>query len=343
MTRVATIALRGAGGEPVDLRRTLLSHGVAELPPMAVDGDGRGATVTLATADGPRTVRLTEAVPGAAPTAVPRATPWAVPGAALAAGTGLPAVTVETVDAGPPPSAAGAAAIAASVRRMLCLDDDLSGFYAACAGDPALAWARGGAGRLLRSPTVFEDVIKTVCTTNCAWSATERMDGALVGRLGEPAPGALPEGVAGRAFPTPEAMAAAGDDFYAGVARAGYRGASLRGIATMVAAEDVDLEALLASSRDELPDDEVERRLLALPGVGPYAAAHVMLLLGRHSRLVLDAWTRPKYARLQGKPKGRLVADRTIARRFHRYGDHAGLAFWLVLTRDWVDEAPDES
>ena len=98
-------------------------------------------------------------------------------------------------------------------------------------------------------------------------------------------------------------MAAAGDDFYAGVARAGYRGAYLRGIAELVAAGDVDLEALLTSKRDELADDEIERRLLELPGVGPYAAAHVMLLLGRHSRLVLDSWTRPKYARLQGRPK----------------------------------------
>ena len=66
-----------------------------------------------------------------------------------------------------------------------------------------------------------------------------------------------------------------------------------------------------------------------------------MLLLGRHSRLVLDAWTRPKYARLLGKPAGRLVADRTIARRFGRYRGYAGLAFWLFLTRDWVDDGGD--
>ena len=221
---------------------------------------------------------------------------------------------------------------------MFCLDDDLSGFYARATGDPDLAWAARGAGRLLRSPTVFEDVVKTVCTTNCAWSATERMIGALVGRLGEPAPGAPPGEVAGRAFPTPEAMAAAGDDFYAGVARAGYRGPYLREIAARVAAGELDLEALLAADRRDLPDDEVERLLLALPGVGPYAAAHVMLLLGRHSRLVLDSWTRPKYARLVGRAKGKLVADRTIERRFRRYGDHAGLAFWLVVTRDWVDD-----
>ena len=132
-------------------------------------------------------------------------------------------------------------------------------------------------------------------------------------------------------------MAGAGDDFYTDVVRAGYRGPYLREIASRVAGGELDLEALLAA-RDDLPDDEVERILLALPGVGPYAAAHVMLLLGRHSRLVLDSWTRPKYARLQGRPKGRLIADRTIQRRFRRYGDHAGLAFWLVLTRDWVDD-----
>jgi N-glycosylase/DNA lyase len=82
-------------------------------------------------------------------------------------------------------------------------------------------------------------------------------------------------------------------------------------------------------------DDEVAARLLALPGVGPYAAAHVMMLLGRYSRLVLDSWTRPKYARLRG---GRAVKDATIVRRFRRYGRYAGLAFWLYLTRDWVQE-----
>jgi 3-methyladenine DNA glycosylase/8-oxoguanine DNA glycosylase len=318
-TQVALIELRGAGGESVDLRRTLGSHGVAELPPMAVDTDGLGATDTLATPDGPRTIRLETA----------------------GGRCGTPLLSVSIADGGPPPDAASAAALEAAVRRMFCLNDDLSTFYAAISADPDLYWAARGAGRLLRSPTVFEDVVKTVCTTNCAWSATERMVGALVSRLGEPAPGAPPGEVAGRAFPTPAAMAEAGEDFYAGVARAGYRGPYLREIAARVAGGELDLEALLAASRTDLPDEEVERTLLALPGVGPYAAAHVMMLLGHHSRLVLDSWTRPKYARLMGKPDGRLIADRTIQRRFRRYGDHAGLAFWLVLTRDWLDENGD--
>jgi N-glycosylase/DNA lyase len=306
---------------------------------MRIDTTARSAVLTLPTPEGPRTVRLT-ARPGAETAGVRNAVP-AAPGAGAKSRMDGGAVLLSVAGDAPSPSPAAARAIVATLRRMLCLDDDLSGFYALCAGDEALAWARRGAGRLLCSPTVFEDVVKTVCTTNCAWSATERMVSALVGRLGEPAPGAPADDPSGRAFPTPEAMAGAGEAFYRDVARAGYRAPSLLTIASRVAAGEADLEVLLSASRDELPDDEVERRLLELPGVGPYAAAHVMLLLGRHSRLVLDSWTRPRYARLEGRPPGRLVADRTIARRFRPYGDHAGLAFWLVLTRDWVDDDAD--
>jgi N-glycosylase/DNA lyase len=209
---------------------------------------------------------------------------------------------------------------------MLRLDEDLSAFYARAAEDPELAWAAAGAGRWLRSPTVFEDLVKTICTTNCTWSATERMVGALVGELGTPAVSAPDR----RSFPSPAAMAEAGDDFYSGVAKAGYRGAYLRTIAREVAEGRLDLEALADPA---LPDAEVVERLLALPGVGPYACAHMMMLLGRYRQLILDSWTRPTYRRLAGRPR---VTDKGIERAFRRYREYAGLAFWLMLTRDWV-------
>ena len=78
-----------------------------------------------------------------------------------------------------------------------------------------------GAGRMLRGATVFEDVVKTICTTNTAWSGTRRMTAALVDNLGVEAPGRA------HAFPTPEAMAAAPERFYKEVARAGYRLAAI--------------------------------------------------------------------------------------------------------------------
>jgi 3-methyladenine DNA glycosylase/8-oxoguanine DNA glycosylase len=268
----------GAGGEPVDLWRTVVSHGIASLPPAQLDEEARTFAYSL-----------------------PRG--WF----RLSAGDG----TLQVRGSGVLPV----------VRHMLRLDDDLSAFYAAVADDPELAWVTRGAGRMLRSPTVFEDVVKTICTTNCAWSATVRMVGALVEHLG------------GGAFPSPAAMAAADVNFYRDVARAGYRGAYLRSLAASVAEGTVDLEALADPA---LADDEVAAALLALPGVGPYAAAHVMTLcLGRYRPLILDSWTRPTYARLAGH---RAASDRTIERRFRRYGEYAGLAFWLYLTRDWVED-----
>jgi 3-methyladenine DNA glycosylase/8-oxoguanine DNA glycosylase len=291
------LPLRGPRGEPVDFRRLLASHGVAALPPTRIDEDAWTLETTVRIPRGrPRTIRVHE----------PR--------------RGIVAVEVFG------PAADG---VVGSVRRILNLDEDLSEFYAAASNDPELVWATGGAGRMLRSETVFQTVVTTICTTNCAWSATVRMVTALVDHLGEPSAADK-----GHAFPKPEAMASADEAFYRDVVRAGYRGPYLRSLAGSVADGSVDLEALDAVVTDELPDDEVEERLLALPGVGPYAAAHIMMLLGRHSRLILDSWTRPKFARVAG----RKASDAAIKRRFRRYGRFAGLAFWLFLTRDWVEE-----
>ena len=296
------LPLVGAGGERVDLWRTLVSHGVAELPPARLDEEARTMEITLPANGSARTVHLSQGTKGAARIEIN--------------GRVGPRQVERLTDA---------------VRHVLRLDEDLSAFYAAAAEDPELSWAADGAGRMIRSATVFEEVVKTVCTTNTTWSATVRMVTALVAHLGVPAPGAPPEGSDGRAFPTPEALAEASDDWYRDVARTGYRGAYLRTLAQSVAAGDLDLEELNA---DGLPDDEVERRLLALPGVGPYAAAHVMMLIGRYSRLILDSWTRPKYAKLANG--GDPVPDDEIIGRFAPYDHYAGLAFWLYLTRDWV-------
>ena len=300
------LKLVGAGREPVDLRRTIASHGVADLPPNRIDEDAWTLELTLPI-DGkrPRTVRVSEGRAGHAKLEVP----------------------------GRAPARADLERLRSQVAHVLRLDEDLTPFYEVAANDPDLSWVTSGAGRLLRSPTVFEDVVKTICTTNCTWSATVRMVTALVGNLGEPGPEA--DGPFGRAFPTPQAMAGKNSAFYTETVRAGYRGPYLQGLAKSVASGKLDLEALARASTEELPDEEVAARLLELPGVGPYAAAHIMMLLGRYTPLVLDSWTRPQYLRVSGAKRAK---DTTIERRFRRYGPYAGLAFWLYLTRGWVDD-----
>jgi 3-methyladenine DNA glycosylase/8-oxoguanine DNA glycosylase len=299
LTLAVEIPLAGAGGEPVDFMRTIASHGVAELPPNRLDFETRTLETTLPVVRGARTVRLTGA------------------GGKL---------RIEVVAGGAGARVTGA--LVKTVAHMFRLDEDLSAFYTAVSEDAELAWSAQGAGRMLRAPTVFEDVVKTICTTNTAWSGTRKMTHALVDNLGLEAPGG------GHTFPTAHAMAQADDAFYRDVVRAGYRGPYLKKLAIDVAEGTIDLEEL---NDPQIADDEAAARLLALPGVGPYAAAHVMLTsLGRYSRLVLDAWTRPTYRKLSGAKS--VLKDATIERRFKRYGDWAGLAFWLYLTRSWVED-----
>ena len=130
-----TVPLRGPAGEPVDLWRTLVSHGVADLAPMSVDENARTLTATLA-------------LPGTKPRTV-----------VVREGAGTARVDV----LGPKPGARTQEALRRVLRRVLNLDEDLSGFYELAREDPDLAWAAQGAGRMLRSPTVFEEVVKTSC------------------------------------------------------------------------------------------------------------------------------------------------------------------------------------
>jgi 3-methyladenine DNA glycosylase/8-oxoguanine DNA glycosylase len=287
---VCRLPLRGAGGEPISFARTIFSHGCARLPP---------ASCRQSPLEYRRSFRA-----GAR-----------VVDIVMREESGM-LVAESAVRL----NARDAAAIVAAIRRMFRLDEDLAPFYARIASDPHLTWASVGAGRMLASPSVFEDVVKTICTTNCAWSATVRMSQALAD-------------LGGGAFPTEAQLAATPDAWYRDVARMGYRGPYIKAIASDVAAGRLDLESLLPAAGRS--DDDVEAALLALPGIGPYAAAHVMQMLGRHRRLVLDSWTRPTYARLAGKKK---AADSTIRRAFARYGEYAGLAFWLFLTRSWLPE-----
>jgi N-glycosylase/DNA lyase len=127
VTRISELPLRGAGGEPVDFARTIVSHGVAELPPNRVDLAGRTLETTLPVARGARTVRITEQA-----------------GKLRIEGSADPKLTQ-------------------TVTHMFRLDEDLSRFYELVREDE-LAWCALGAGRMLRAPTVFEDVVKTICT-----------------------------------------------------------------------------------------------------------------------------------------------------------------------------------
>ena len=186
---------------------------------------------------------------------------------------------------------------------VLALDDDLEDLWSACDRVPALRRARtAGAGRVLRAPTAFEDLVGTLAATNTSYAASRRMVGGLVAD----------------AFPTPDELARLGEDGLR--ARGwGYRAPALLHLAREVADGALDVERW----RDpQVPDDEVLAAVRALPGFGPFAAASALPLLGSRPRpLVLDGWLR------------RQVPEPAA---YAAMGRWAGTGVWLAVTaRRW--------
>ena len=225
------------------------------------------------------------------------------------------------------------------VTWMFGLDMDFSRFYAASRAEPKLAHARRRAlGRVLRSPTVFEDVIKTILTTNTLWSATKNMTRKLVDTFGasllsdgrsvalEPQMASAPRSEA-RAFPSPTSIAASSPEFLKEAIRVGYRAPAIHQLAVRVASGELDLESLKTS---QIPTLELRKALMTINGVGPYAAANLLLILGRSDFIPIDSWALKLVSEewYRGKP----ITAREVEKRFAKWGEFKGLAYWFW---DW--------
>ena len=218
------------------------------------------------------------------------------------------------------------------VTWMFGLDMDFSAFYAASRLEPKLAHAKKQAlGRVLRSPTLFEDVIKTILTTNTLWGATKNMTRKLVDEFGASTMSGKttrsPLSANNKSFPTPDAIAASNPDFIKEKIRVGYRAPAIHDLAVRVASGKCDLESLKTSS---LPTLELRKELMTIKGVGPYAAANLLLILGRSDFIPIDSWALKLVSHewYKGKP----ITLKQVEKRFEKWGAYKGLAFWFW---DW--------
>jgi len=281
-----------------NFKRTIISHGWCELLPFAIDRERWSLTRTLD-------------LGAAAPIAI----------ALSATKRSVQINTSRTI------SKQATDTVLNQVRHILRLDDDLKPFYRTMQGDPEFQWVSDqGAGRMLRSPTVFEDLVKMICTTNCSWALTEKMVTGLVENLGRKSSNSQ------RTFPTPEAMALMPEKFFVKEVRAGYRAGYLKELADRVASGELNVESWLNSS---LPTPALIKEMKGVKGVGDYAAENLLKLLGRYDGLALDSWTRSKFYSVRNN--GRKAADKKIARYYSRFNEWRGLALWCDMTRDWLE------
>ena len=172
-----------------------------------------------------------------------------------------------------------------AVRDYFRLDDDLPAIYAQLCRDERLAAAveRHWGLRILRQDP-WECLIAFICSQNSNIPRIAGMQETLANTLGGTASlGSLTR----RTFPTPEALASAGEARLRELGL-GYRARYVAATAETVAAGGLDLLAL----RDA-PYEDAKAALVALPGVGEKVADCVLVFaLEQMDAVPIDRWVR---------------------------------------------------
>jgi N-glycosylase/DNA lyase len=229
------------------------------------------------------------------------------------------------IDAASPPADSDWRFLAQTIGWVMNSERDLQPFYQHAARVPGYEKAIAQAqGRFLRSPSLFEDFVKVICTTNTTWGQTKGMVRALIAGWGE----ATPWEGAGRCFPIPAALAAATEPELRTAGRLGYRAPYVLELAQRLVSGDLDLEGFC---RPDLPTPDLRKALLRIKGIGPYAAATLLTLLGHFDYLAVDSWTRklviPRYF-----PDRDDVTDAEIIAVYADWHPFQQLAYWFY---DW--------
>lgn len=209
--------------------------------------------------------------------------------------------------------------VSRALSRMLRLDEPAEHIAEFHRVDPR--WKKTGRGRLFRSPSFFEDVLKTVTSCNVAWPSTTIMNRRLCEVVGP-----------GGTFPSPEKLARTRVGTLRARCSVGYRDKRIVELAklfcTPASRRGIDAEWFEDPST---PDDAIQEKLLELPGIGPYAAANIMQLLGRYSRLPLDTESVRHGKTVLGFKGSDASVMKQVKAHFAPFGAHAFRSYWFEL------------
>ncbi len=217
------------------------------------------------------------------------------------------------------------------LRLTLGLDRDLSEFYAICAEHPALAVIpRIGAGRLIRSASMTENILKALLATNVNWTQAVKM----INRLGQLGPN-LQHFRSLAAWPTPREILRAGETYLKEVCRVGYRAGPILKFCRDVCDGRFDPESLDAMAVDPaVSSEEIVAKLRSISGIGPSSANYLLGFLGRHDHLSIDSATFAHVA--ANHTKGRKPTCKQIERIYAPFGRWKNLICWSENWLTWA-------
>jgi AraC family transcriptional regulator, regulatory protein of adaptative response / DNA-3-methyladenine glycosylase II len=211
----------------------------------------------------------------------------------------------------------------ARCRHLLNLDADPIAIDGVLGADPLLRPLVASAPGLRVPGSVdgFELAVRAVVGQQISVTGARTVIGALVRAAGEPL--REPHDEITHVFPTPDALATLARRHPDAFAMPAARRRTLAVLAEALAAGEIDLEP-------GTDPDELQRRLIALPGIGPWTAGYVaMRALGQPDAfLASDLGVRRSFARLGESDDVSAVAAR--AERWRPWRAYAVAHLWRV-------------
>ena len=169
-------------------------------------------------------------------------------------------------------------AVLGCIERALALDESTLPLIKKAKRLSKVAYelVQEGFGRLLKSTTLWEDLAKTLLTTNCNWRKTQSMTKNLCDKFGIAAQGR-------KSFPSPMQIIEAPADQLQECGL-GYRFQYLTALAEMC-----DKGELSRCENKCVSTEERVNMLSRIRGFGPYSVSHSLVLLKDYSHIPIDS------------------------------------------------------
>ncbi|PIN01819.1 DNA-(apurinic or apyrimidinic site) lyase [Handroanthus impetiginosus] len=192
-----------------------------------------------------------------------------------------------------------------------------------------------GFARIFRSPTLFEDIIKSLLLCSCPWKRSLEMAQALCDLqrklyptfdgAGKKRKRSEESGILGN-FPSPKEIASLDEKTLNKHCNLGFRASIILEVARNVEngslnlAEDCEVELL-------------RQRLMKIKGFGPFTVANIMMCLGVYQEIPVDSETIKHLQQVHGKTNlnkpGSIQLAEAIEQVYGKYAPFQCLVYWM--------------
>ncbi|MDZ7725525.1 MAG: hypothetical protein U5R06_22545 [candidate division KSB1 bacterium] len=181
-----------------------------------------------------------------------------------------------------------------------------------------------GLGHLLRSESLYEDIIKSLCGTNVQWTQAVKMINNIASA------GPVVEN-SFHAFPSPRTLLEKGESFLRETGRVGYRSRYIMDCCQRFVNGQVQAKQ---AEKGLLSSDELRSYFTSFSGIGPVTANYLLALYGSFQDIAVDSFVLSYMQKVHFgyKPTAAEVQD-----YYAPFGSWRYLAYWMemIINNGW--------